>query len=201
MPFQRTFNLCFISGVIFSLTGNQAILSQTLQQNTEPVVNINGNENNSIQQSEQTNSQTNSINLAQSTEQNANPSSSVEGDFNNVFQVPNQNNAQNSNVNEFNVPNIYPLDNPIYTPPNPENDFGFNMSVGVNTLDASNVTVYFGLIYQPGRTNAHNYRMERLKTETELLGVQKEIAEAELQLLQQKIRAAELKLQNLATPE
>ncbi len=129
--------------------------------------------------------------------QSSQPSSTVEGNFNNIFQTPNQNNAQNSNINELEIPNIYPLDNPIYTPPNPENDFGFNMSVGVNTLDASNVTVYFGLIFQPGRTNSHNLRMQRLQKETELLDTQKQIAEAELQLLRQQITEAEIKLQNL----
>lgn len=135
--------------------------------------------------------------LCQTPLQNAQPSSTVDGNFNNIFQTPNQNNAQNSNINEFKVPNIYPLDTPIYTPPNPENDFGFNMSVGVNTLDASNVTLYFGLIFQPGRTNSHNLRMERLQKETELLDTQKQIAEAELQLLRQQITEAEIKLQNL----
>ena len=139
--------------------------------------------------------------ISQSAQQNADPSSTVDGDFNNVFQLPNQNNAQNnaqtSNINEFNVPNILPLDNPLHTPVNTENDFGFNMSVGINTLDASNVTVYLGLIYHPGRTNSHQARMARLSKETELLDVQRQIAEAELQLLQQQIEEAEIKLQRL----
>ncbi len=110
-----------------------------------------------------------------------------------MFQTPSQNNAQNRNINEFNVP--------INTPINTENDFGFNMSVGVNTLNASNVTVYFGLIYQPGQTDSHNTRMDRLKKETEILEVQRQIAEAQLQHLHQKIAEQEIRLQRLREPE
>ncbi|HBE19983.1 MAG TPA: hypothetical protein DEG17_02460 [Cyanobacteria bacterium UBA11149] len=142
--------------------------------------------------------------FAQSAQQDANPNSTIDGDFNNVFQVPNQNNAQNSNINEFNIPNIYPLDNPINTPVNTENDFGFNMSVGVNTLDASNVTVYFGVIYQPGRTNSHRVRMnylnqqtELIEKQTELLESQRQIAETRLQLLQNELKETESRLQRL----
>ncbi|GAX38719.1 hypothetical protein [Nodularia sp. NIES-3585] len=130
--------------------------------------------------------------------QNTNSESAVNGDFNNVFQLPNQNNAEN--ITEFNVPNIYPLDHPINTPVNTENDFGLNMSVGVNTLDANNLTVYMGLIFQPGRTNSHKVRMNRINKETELLEVQKQIAEARLQLLQTQISEAEIRLQGLQQP-
>lgn len=140
----------------------------------------------------------------QSAQQDANTNSTVDGDFNNVLQVPNQNNAQNSNINEFNIPNIYPLDNPLNTPVNTENDFGFNMSVGVNTLDTSNVTVYFGVIYQPGRTNSHRVRMtylnqqtELLEKQTELLESQRQIAQTRLQLLQNELEETELRLQRL----
>ena len=133
----------------------------------------------------------------QSAQQSANTDSTVSGDFNNVIQVPNQNNAQNSNINEFNFPNIYPLDNPIHTPINTENDFGFNLSLGMNTLNASNVTLYLGVIYQPGRTHSHQARMSRLSKETELLEAQRKIAAAELQLLQQQITEAEIRLQQL----
>ncbi len=131
--------------------------------------------------------------FSQSSQQTAEPASNIDGDFNNVFQNPSQNNAQNSNINEFNVP--------INTPVNTENDFGFNMSVGVNTLDASNVTVYFGLIYQPGRTDSHNTRMDHLKKETEILEVQRQIAEAQLQQLHQQIAEQEIRLQRLREPE
>ncbi|MBD2296934.1 hypothetical protein H6G06_26530 [Anabaena sphaerica FACHB-251] len=135
--------------------------------------------------------------FSQSSQQNTNSDSQVNGDFNNVFQIPNQNNAQNSNINEFNFPNIYPLNHSINTPVNTENDFGFNMSVGVNTLDAANVTVYLGFIFQPGRTNSHKIRMQRIIKETELLETQKKIAEGQLQLIQKQITEAELRLQKL----
>jgi hypothetical protein len=131
--------------------------------------------------------------LAQSTQQNSNPTSTIEGDANNVFQTPNQ----NSNINDINVPNIYPLQHPINTPVNTENDLGINMSVGVNTLDASNVTVYLGIIYQPGRTDSHLVRMQYLKKQTEILDTQKQIAEAQLQLIQKQIQEAEIKLKKL----
>jgi hypothetical protein len=135
--------------------------------------------------------------FSQSAQQNANTDSTVNGDFNNVIQVPNQNNAENHNINEIKFPNIYPLDNPIYTPINTENDLGFNLSVGANTLDTSNVTLYLGVIYQPGRSRSHQARMSRLKKETELLEVQRQIAEAKLQLLQQQITQAKSQLQGL----
>ena len=132
--------------------------------------------------------------LAQTAEQGANTDSHIEGDFNDVVQIPNQNNNQNRNINNIEFPDSYPLDNPIYTPPNLENDLGFNMSVGVNTLDAANLTIYLGLIYQPGRTKAHQIRMRKIERETELLQAQKQIVEAELQRLQQQIRSAEKQL-------
>lgn len=135
--------------------------------------------------------------LAQVADQSVTPSSTIDGDFNNVFQTPNQNNAQNSNINEFNVPNIYPLDHPIHTPVNTENDFGFNLSAGVNTLDASNLTFYLGIIYHPGRSDAHEQRMSRLNKETEVLEIQRQIAEAQLQRLRQEISKAERQLQEL----
>ncbi|MDP5338189.1 MAG: hypothetical protein NWQ28_06400 [Nodularia sp. (in: cyanobacteria)] len=73
------------------------------------------------------------VNQPAFSQQSTNSDSTVNGNFNNVFQTPNQNNAEN--INEFNVPNIYPLDHPLNTPVNTENDFGLNMSVGMNTLD------------------------------------------------------------------
>ncbi len=56
---------------------------------------------------------------------------------------------------------------------NTENDFGFNISAGVNTVDANNVTVYIGFIFQPGRTNSHKIRMQKIIKETELLETKK----------------------------
>jgi len=122
----------------------------------------------------------------------ANINNAIDGNNNVSVSVPSQ--------NQFNVPNIYPLDNNINTPVNTENDFGFNLSMGVNTLDANNVTVYLGFIFQPGRTYSHQVRMNRINKETELLGVQKQIAESQLQLLQKQISEAEMKLQKLQQP-
>ncbi|MDM3846917.1 MAG: hypothetical protein PT116_18255 [Aphanizomenon gracile PMC638.10] len=65
--------------------------------------------------------------LSQSSPTSNNSNSQVTGEYNNIFQTPNQ----NSNVNEFNFPNIYPLNHSIDTPVNTENDFGFNISAGV----------------------------------------------------------------------
>ncbi|WP_414551852.1 hypothetical protein [Anabaena sp. CCY 0017] len=138
------------------------------------------------------------VNQPAFSQQTTNSDSTVDGNFNNVFQTPNQNNAEN--ITELNVPAIRPLDHPITTPVNTENDFGLNMSVGMNTLDANNLTVYMGLVFQPGRTNSHKIRMNRINKETELLEVQKQIAEARLYLIQKQISEAELKLQGLHQP-
>ncbi|NDJ16988.1 hypothetical protein [Myxacorys almedinensis] len=80
---------------------------------------------------------------------------------------------------------------------NTENDFGMNLSVGANTLDASNVTVSFGIIYQPGRSADHRARMARLRTETEVLEANKKTIEANLALLQTQVQEATLRLQKL----
>lgn len=131
---------------------------------------------------------------AQSSGQTTTTSSGITGDFNNVIQIPNQNNAQsnssNSNINNPIFNNIYPLN----TPANAEDDFSFNMSVGFS----DDVTVSVGLLYQPGRTRAHQARMRHLSEQTDLLTTQKEIAEAELQLLQVQIQAAEQQLQSIS---
>ena len=123
---------------------------------------------------------------AQSAEQTTTPTSSVTGDFNNVIQVPNQNNAQSSNVNNPTFNYI----SPIVTPANAENDFSFNLGVGIN----DDVTVSVGVLYQPGRSRAHDIRMLQIQEQTSLLETQKEIAEAELRLLQMQIEAAEAQL-------
>lgn len=67
----------------------------------------------------------------------------------------------------------------------------------MNTLDASNVTIYLGIIYQPGRTQDHKARMTRLRKETELLEVHKKTMEANLTLLQKQIEEATIRLQRL----
>ena len=119
--------------------------------------------------------------LAQSVSQNAPTESQVEGDFNNIIQVPNQNNAQNRNVNEIDISYIAPL----VSPPNTENDLGFNFSVGINDIQT---TWYLGVIYQPGRSSAHKARMRHLEEQIKLLETQNKIAEAELSLLQRQLQ-------------
>jgi hypothetical protein len=135
--------------------------------------------------------------VAQSSQQNNNQNSNIgnNSDGNLVLQNANQNNSQSRA--EVNFPNVFPLDNPINTPVNTENDFGLNLSVGVNTLDSSNVTVYMGIIFQPGRTEDHKNRMNRLRAETEVLESQKQVSQAQLQLLQKQIAEAEILLQRL----
>ncbi len=133
--------------------------------------------------------------LAQVSSQEVDSRSIIEGEFNNVFQIPNQNNNQNQNLNEINFPR-QPLDNPIFTPPNSENNFGLNMSVGINTLDDNNITVYLGAIYHPGKSKSHNLRMKKIAQEIELLETQKNIAQSQLQLLQQKVKQVEIELNN-----
>ncbi|AFZ38280.1 hypothetical protein Sta7437_4847 (plasmid) [Stanieria cyanosphaera PCC 7437] len=114
--------------------------------------------------------------LAQSTEQSTTNNSQVSGDSNNVIQIPNQNNAQNHNNNEIDLSYLVPL----VAPPNTENDFGFNLSVGV---DSSQTTVYMGIVFQPGRTETHQTRIKHLERQIKLLEIQAQIAEAKLKLL------------------
>jgi hypothetical protein len=104
-------------------------------------------------------------------------------------------NSNTGNSNNISLPNIYPLNNSILTPVNTENDFGFNASVGMNTLDSSNVTVYVGLIFQPGRTDDHNQRMARLRKETEVLEANKKLAQTQLTLLETQIAETKFRLQ------
>jgi hypothetical protein len=104
-------------------------------------------------------------------------------------------NANTGNSNSINIPNIYPLQNSLSAPVNTENDFGFNASVGLNTLDSSNVTVYLGFVFQPGRTDDHNQRMARLRKETEVLESNKKLAMTQLSLLEQQIAETKFRLQ------
>ncbi|TBR56638.1 hypothetical protein BLD44_010955 [Mastigocladus laminosus UU774] len=116
--------------------------------------------------------------------------------FGSQLQKINRQEIENQYLN-FDKLNTLPLDEPIFTPINTENDFGFNMSFGINTLDTSNTTIYLGFIFQPGRTYSHKTRMEYLKKRTELLEVQEQIAKTQLQILQQQIAEAEARLQRL----
>jgi hypothetical protein len=104
-------------------------------------------------------------------------------------------NANTGISNSINIPNIYPLQNSLVAPVNTENDFGLNASVGLNTLDSSNVTVYLGFVFQPGRTDDHNHRMARLRKETEVLETNKKLALTQLSLLEQQIAETKFRLQ------
>jgi hypothetical protein len=135
--------------------------------------------------------------LAQTATSNQNSTIGNDSTFNQVLQSNPQVPVNSTNTTTIQVPNIYPLQNLPNAFVNTENDFGMNLSVGVNTLDASNVTVYLGLIYQPGRTDDHRMRMNRLRKETEVLEVQKKTMETNLSLLQKQIEEANLRLQKL----
>lgn len=126
---------------------------------------------------------------AQTAAQSAVPSSSVMGSFNNVIQVPNQNNAQNSNTNSPVYNNISPLN----APANDENDLSFGLSAGFS----NDVTVTAGVVFQPGRSRAHDARMKQIAAQTELLTTQNEIAEAQLQLIQLQVQEAEQRSQTM----
>ncbi|BAZ42653.1 hypothetical protein NIES4101_86220 [Calothrix sp. NIES-4101] len=135
---------------------------------------------------------------------NSNQSTTVgeNSTFNQIMQSNPQIPVNNTNNNSTNInnPNIYPLNYLPNAYVNTENDFGFNLSAGINTLDAANITVYLGIIYQPGRTEDHNLRMARLRKETELLETQKKTMEANLNLIQKQIDEATIRLQNLQQP-
>lgn len=135
--------------------------------------------------------------LAQTATSNQNSSVGSNSSFNQVLQNNPQVPVNTINTTTIRVPNIYPLQTLPNAYVNTENDFGMNVSVGVNTLDASNVTVYLGVIYQPGRSADHQARMARLRRETEVLEVQKKSMETNLTLLQKQIEEANLRLQKL----
>jgi opacity protein-like surface antigen len=106
-----------------------------------------------------------------------------------------QSNPQNNQQITF--PNIYPLNPVIQNPVNTENDLGINLGAGVNTLDSRNVTIYLGITYQPGRTNDHNARMAKLKSETQLLEAQKQATQTQLELLKQQVTEQEIRIRRL----
>lgn len=135
--------------------------------------------------------------FAQTATSNQNSTVGNNSSFNQVLQSNPQVPVSSVNTTTIQVPNIYPLQNLPNAFVNTENDFGMNLTVGTNTLDASNVTVYLGLIYQPGRSADHQARMSRLRKETEVLEVQKKSMEANLTLLQKQIEEANLRLQKL----
>ena len=130
-----------------------------------------------------------SISRAQTSNQTSNVGANSSG--NTVQQSNPQNNQQ------ITFPNIYPLNPVIQNPINTENDLGINLGAGVNTLDSRNVTVYLGVTFQPGRTDDHNARMAKLKSETQLLEAQKQSTQTQLELLKQQVTEQELRLQRL----
>jgi hypothetical protein len=107
---------------------------------------------------------------------------------------------QNSQQTSIVYPNI-PLNPVIQNPINTENDFGLNFGGGINTLDGRNVTLYLGVTYQPGRTDDHNARMAKLKSETQLLESQKQSSQTQLELLKQQVAEQELRLKRMKSSE
>jgi hypothetical protein len=104
---------------------------------------------------------------------------------------------QGNNTQQVIFPNIYPLNPTMQNPVNTENDLGVNFGAAVNTLDSRNVTIYLGVTYQPGRTDDHNARMARLRSETQLLEIEKQSAQTKLDLLKKQVAEQELKLQRM----
>jgi hypothetical protein len=121
----------------------------------------------------------------------------------------NQNNQNNNlsnsgQTNSQQVNNIYPnipLSPVIQNPINTENDFGLNFGGALNTYDGRNITLYLGITYQPGRTDDHNARMAKLKSETELLESQRQATQTQLELLKKQVAEQELRLQRMRSGE
>jgi hypothetical protein len=67
----------------------------------------------------------------------------------------------------------------------------------LNTLDGRNMTLYLGITYQPGRTDDHNARMAKLKSETQVLESQRQMTQAQLELLKKQVAEQELRLQRM----
>jgi hypothetical protein len=123
----------------------------------------------------------------------------------NAFNVGNAQTSQNNSTGQTNsqqiiYPNI-PI-NPVFNSPvNTENDLGINLGGAINTLDGRNVTIFLGITYQPGRTDDHNARMAKLKSETQLLESQRIATQTQLQLLKQQVAEQEIRLKRMQTPQ
>jgi hypothetical protein len=145
-----------------------------------------------------------SISHAQTTTSST-PSSSIgdNGFQNSVIQAnPQNSNSQNGQRNSQSI--IYPaipLSPVIQNPVNTENDFGLNLGGALNTIDGRNITLYLGIVYQPGRTDDHNARMAKLKSETQVLESQKQITQTQLQLLRQQVSEQEIRLRRMQSSE
>lgn len=132
--------------------------------------------------------------IAQAQTANVNSTVGNNSTGNNVIQTSPQTTQQ------VTFPNI-PLSPVIQNPINTENDFGLNLGGAVNTLDGRNMTLYLGITYQPGRTDDHNVRMAKLKSETQLLESQKQTTQAQLQLLRQQVAEQEIRLRRIQSGE
>ena len=140
-----------------------------------------------------------SVSNAQNSTQNA---TIGENGFQNIIAPNNNQNSLTGQVNSQSItyPNI-PLSPVIQNPINTENDFGLNLGGALNTYDGRNITLYLGITYQPGRTDDHNARMAKLRSETQILESQKQITQTQLQLLKQQVTEQELRLQRMRSRE
>ncbi len=130
------------------------------------------------------------------------PSTSIgnDGFQNSVIQANPQNTiGANQNTNNIVYPSI-PLSPVIQNPINTENDFGLNLGGALNTLDGRNITLYLGITYQPGRTDDHNARMAKLKSETQLLEAQRQTTQTQLDFLKKQVAEQELRLKRMQSP-
>jgi hypothetical protein len=133
------------------------------------------------------------------------PNSSIgdNGFQNSVIQAnPQNSNSQNgqSNSQSITYPSI-PLSPVIQNPVNTENDFGLNLGAALNTIDGRNTTIYLGITFQPGRTDDHNARMAKLKSETQVLESQRQITQTQLELLKKQVIEQEMRLQRMQSRE
>ena len=108
----------------------------------------------------------------------------------------NLSNSGQNNSQQITYPAI-PLSPVIQNPVNTENDFGLNLGGALNTIDGRNTTIYLGITYQPGRTDDHNARMAKLKSETQLLESQKQVTQSQLDLLKQQVTEQEIRLRRM----
>lgn len=146
------------------------------------------------------------ISQAQTTTTSTPTSSIGENGFqNSVIQANPQNSQSGQNTNSQNgqsnsqsitYPSI-PLSPVIQNPVNTENDFGLNLGGALNTIDGRNMTLYLGITYQPGRTDDHNARMAKLKSETQLLESQKQVTQTQLEMLKKQVAEQEIRLQRM----
>jgi hypothetical protein len=130
------------------------------------------------------------------------PTTSIgnDGFQNSVIQANPQNTiGANQNTNNIVYPSI-PLSPVIQNPINTENDFGLNLGGAMNTLDGRNITLYLGITYQPGRTDDHNARMAKLKSETQLLEAQRQTTQTQLDFLKKQVAEQELRLKRMQSP-